>query len=82
MRTTIVRNVRRMFEKHFLVHSPKNSSYIQKDLGLNVWELNEMYLYVEQLFKIQLEDHETNNIKTVKDLVYCVERKQENKFAA
>lgn len=76
MRTTIVKNVRNLFQKQFMVRVPKNSADLEKDLGLNRFEMNELFDSIEHLFKIQLEDEETQSIHTVKDLVYCVERKQ------
>ncbi len=76
MRTTIVKNVRNLFQKQFMVRVPKNSADLEKDLGLNRFEMNELFDSIEHLFKIQLEESETQSIHTVKDLVYCVERKQ------
>ena len=47
---------------------------LSKDLRLNQYEFNEMLLYVENEFHINIEDNELPAIHTIGDLVYCVEK--------
>jgi acyl carrier protein len=76
MNTQILSSIRKIFAKHFMFR-PYRLSYKQdlyKDLSINRYELNEMLLYVESEFHIEIDDKEVPAIHTIGDLVYCVEK--------
>jgi len=76
MNTPILNALKQIFEQRFMF-SPNRLSYNQslsKDLSINQYELNEMLLYVEDAFHIEIDDREVPYIRTVGDLVYCVEK--------
>ncbi len=52
-----------------------NGGYnLNKDLGMNQWEQMEMLLYVENEFRIQIEDKEIHSLQTIQDVVACIEK--------
>lgn len=76
MNTQILSTLKQIFKEHFML-TPNRLSYRQnlsKDLSINQYELNEMLLYVEDQFHIEIDDREVPYIHTVGDLVYCVEK--------
>ncbi|MDX2191141.1 MAG: acyl carrier protein [Bacteroidota bacterium] len=76
MNRQILNTIKQIFEKHLMLHAPKftYNQDLHKDLYINEYELNEMLLYVENEFHIQIDDREIPSLHTVGDLVYCVQK--------
>lgn len=76
MENRILDVIRKILESHFLIRvgylNPR--AELSRDLGMNSYELMEMLLYVEDQFHIEVKNDEAVKIKTVGDLVYCVQR--------
>jgi acyl carrier protein len=65
----------KIFKQHFLI-TPAQLKVRRKlqDLGLNQLELNEVFFYLETVFKIDLSDNEVQSILTVGDALKAVKR--------
>ncbi len=62
-------------QKFLIPITSVNGRYnLKKDLGMNQWEQMEMLLYVENEFRIQIEDREIHSLQTIHDVVACVEK--------
>jgi len=52
------------------------------DLGIDSLDFVELIFKVETSFGIEIEDHELAQLKTIKDFVQCLERKDVKRYEA
>lgn len=73
METKILDSLLLIFNRQFLIHINQLSDRINlaKDLGMSEYEQNEMLLYVENMYNIDID----KNVNTVGELVKIVENK-------
>jgi acyl carrier protein len=72
----ITSRIERILRKNFLIkiRKPLPKVNLVKDVQFNPMEFLEMIFYVENEFKIELQDSDLNRIHTVGDLVQCVQK--------
>ena len=75
MNTVVLHRFHKIFRQHFLI-SPSKLKARRKlqDLGLNHFEMNEVFFYLENEFHIDLSDSEVQSILTVGDAISAVKR--------
>jgi acyl carrier protein len=74
MNQQILEVIAKIFRQHFMMN-PSKITYkhsFNKDFSLNELELNEVLYYVETALQIEMKE-DARAIKTVGDLVHCVE---------
>ncbi len=75
MKTTY-NTFKKILTKNFFIKPTKIAakSQLNKDLGISSLEFVELVVTVENIFHIELNDKELENIKTVGELVSCIDR--------
>lgn len=74
--------LKKIFKKHFLLkfHFLNNNLHLA-DMGLNPLEKLELIFYLEEKFKISVEDQEIDQLHTVGDLIRCIEKYTSSSYA-
>ena len=72
----IYASIENILNEHFLIRPASSMARLSfvKDLGLSSLEFVELVVYIENIFNVQLPDHELNKISTIRQMADCVER--------